>query len=484
MSGDTSRSPFSVHLPVMARGADARRDGHSEAVERFVLLLGNVRPGSATSRLKVSGIRYEQKRLQSGAKNWNVIRAMLDDPDLICVVGQLNAAVFDLIAAPEYSDVAPRLLESIGKVPHSLFVHESVLAGEQTRGRDYSREEDDGEPDETFIDYLHSSGWFRSPDEDVRSAVARFFERFELRVVPYTTNAEFEVMAEEFVNDNERDLLFRVYVPAGKLYAAEAEKLLSLFREWLGRVERQGVRQDGYETPSGHMYEFFGDGRPRTRDLSADFLDFSDFLELCVDDPSEAERRLQAKGLELAVSSEIVVRYGREARRIELDLKQERERRIVGIRHGLEVEMLEQELSDSQQTAIEALVDSLVPSSAAGVGALVAVSSREPPPGVVNVQVNQQFIEHVKDSVVQNVQGTAHLGPDPKLLLGLIAAHGGAQASELASAVHELEDPDAGRAARVKARQLLKGFTIRLGGVVQDTVLKAMSSYLETKLGI
>lgn len=46
-------------------------------------------------------------------------------------------------------------------------------------------------------------------------------------------------------------LIFRAYVPSDRLYAAELDKFLSLFRGWLGGVRGHSIRQDGYETRAG-----------------------------------------------------------------------------------------------------------------------------------------------------------------------------------------------------------------------------------------
>ena len=55
------------------------------------------------------------------------------------------------------------------------------------------------------------------------------------------------------VNDDITDpnLLFRVYIPSERLYAAEAGRLLDLFRDWLATTRGHGIRQSGYRTASG-----------------------------------------------------------------------------------------------------------------------------------------------------------------------------------------------------------------------------------------
>ncbi|GAA3301815.1 hypothetical protein GCM10020295_45960 [Streptomyces cinereospinus] len=92
-----------------------------------------------------------------------------------------------------------------------------------------------------------------------------------MEVTPYKTNAELSVLTASFIDDHEKNLLFRVYVPASRLYATEADRLINLFHEWLSRTGNHPVRQDGYRTPSGQVYEFYGDDSLTPASLQVNF---------------------------------------------------------------------------------------------------------------------------------------------------------------------------------------------------------------------
>jgi hypothetical protein len=96
-------------------------------------------------------------------------------------------------------------------------------------------------------------------------------------------------MARRDIRD-QTDLLLRVYIPSDRLYAAEADRLLSFFRDWLMTSRRHGVRQASYRTTSGQMYEFFADASVAKMNLREEFDSFSNFLMLCSADPSAAAR--------------------------------------------------------------------------------------------------------------------------------------------------------------------------------------------------
>ena len=76
-------------------------------------------------------------------------------------------------------------------------------------------------------------------------------------------------------------LLFRLYIPSARLYAGEASRLLSLFREWFSASRGQGVRQEGYRTADGEMVEFFAETTADAPDVRDEFTSFASFLRLC-----------------------------------------------------------------------------------------------------------------------------------------------------------------------------------------------------------
>lgn len=282
------------------------------------------------------------------------------------------------------------------------------------------------------------------------------------------------------------DLLFRVYVPSGRLYASEADKLVSLFRDWVSGVRGRRIRQGGYQTRAGKVYEFFSEEGVDHIDLRQEFDYFSEFIKLCDSDPSRASEHLLKAGLlDRSASAELVARYGREGRRLRIDLRHERERRILSIRQSLESDLLDQGIDRLAAAQISTLIEESIPGESA-VTPLALLSPYEPPskqPLILNV--NQQiFFEAVKGNIVQNVQGTTNLNPTAKELLNLIDRYGGDQTTGLMSDVHELEDPDAPLANRSNAKRRLVKFVQRIGDSVQGVATELLARYLETRIGL
>jgi hypothetical protein len=287
--------------------------------------------------------------------------------------------------------------------------------------------------------------------------------------------------------DDQADLFLRVYIPSERLYAAEAEKLLSLFRDWFMAVRGPGIRQSGHSTASGQMYEFFIDASMAKMDLRDEFNSFSSFLTLCSADPSAAADMLVPMGLKRDISADFVARFNREVRRLQIDLTHERERRILAIRHNLEEELVDHgvELRAIPSAQINALIETLVPGPSASDSLMLLTgpqsASRRPP---VAVNINQQFINAIESTIIQNVRGTVHLGPKAREILALIDRFGGQETPLLEAAVHELEDMDARPADRSAARRLLKKFLGQIAGTVHDVGLDLLEKYLESKIGI
>jgi len=441
----------------------------------FVLFVGNTLPDAAVSRLKASGVYYMQKKLESNAANWQEIRELVDDKSLKGVVAKLTGANFPVMLRPSHADVAAQLMASLGGVPHVMFVHETILTGKEITPSD------DGEDEGDF--YYYS---FDEVPDEIRREVLSFLEANEINVVPYRTNAELSVLAASFIEDHEKNLLFRIYVPAGRIYAAEADKLLSMFREWLIQVKRQRVRQDGYTTGSGHVYELFGDDELTSSALSAQFSDFSRFLDLCVDDPAEASRALTQMGVDTPTADDVVRRYSKETKRLHLDLRHARESRLVSIKHRLESELVDGlDSNDPQWREIDRAVQQLVPAQTGLTSALNPAAGLLPAgSNPAQIVINQQYVGVVQGTVTQGVQGTVNLGCEAQELLELIQRFGGDEGAALESAMHELEDEDARAPDRLVARQRIKGFLFKLGDKAEEATLNVLQRYIETKLGV
>jgi hypothetical protein len=260
--------------------------------------------------------------LQSKPENWHQILGLLRAPTLQALLATLTVDDYERMLLPGYETVSREVLDAIAAVPHVVFVHEAVFFSDEERP---SGEGDTGNDDEYDpFGYMPPEEYFGKVPAEVRRQVNEMLTEREINVVPYRTNAERSILATAFLDDHERHLLFRIYVPSGRLYAKEADTLLGLFREWLSQTGRNAIRQDGYRTAAGQVYEFFASHAQEAGDLTRQFQDFSNFLEACVDRPESAKAQLEAAGVENRAANQLVSRYGKATRRLYLDLRQTR----------------------------------------------------------------------------------------------------------------------------------------------------------------
>ncbi|GGB39930.1 hypothetical protein GCM10011380_31790 [Sphingomonas metalli] len=106
-----------------------------------------------------------------------------------------------------------RLFAGISAHPHIVFVHDSFYGNtRQDEGADEASTE--GDHDDWFGD-----DYFKPLSDDVTALVTDLLDRHDVQVVPYERNVEINVLAASFVDEQQRNVLFRFYVPKGKAWA-------------------------------------------------------------------------------------------------------------------------------------------------------------------------------------------------------------------------------------------------------------------------
>ena len=279
-----------------------------------------------------------------------------------------------------------------------------------------------------------------------------------------------------------------IYIPFERLYAAEQRRVLTLFRDWLAKTRKHGIRQVERSTSRGTMFEYYADDSVTLPELKAEIDVFSNFLNKCADAPAAALNMLSETQMSPAAAAELVTHFGKEMRRLEIDARHARERGILTLKQTLENTLLESgvDLDAVPSAQLDATLEELVPYPGAG----APLPALEGPPVIhlpsnANVTVHQTIYSAMEQTIIEHVQGTVNLGVQAKEILALIdlfAAHPNAPA--LITAVHELEDPDAPADSRKSAKAKLKKFVADLSGKVEDAALAILEKYLESKMGL
>jgi hypothetical protein len=305
-----------------------------------------------------------------------------------------------------------------------------------------------------------------------------------LRVIVSSNDAEITVAAEQFLHEAERGLLFRAYVPSGRIWENEFDRMIALFKDFLVRITNAEVRLEQTRTNWGISYAFYGDGITPQR-VAADFDEFTYLLNISATNPAAAEAVLSDKySLPTKEIMTIVAKWTRESRRLQVDFLQDRERKLLNIRHGIQSELYES-VPELDMRAVERIVDAVLPET-------LSVVPTQRRPLTINVfqqpqiafQFTEQHIEKVDGIVAREIYGDVQLSNIERQLVDAIAAHGAHDAHELTTAFYELRDPGIPNAERVSAGQRLRTFLMRLANEMPGVALGVLQSYIEKKLGL
>jgi hypothetical protein len=440
------------------------------AKDKTILMLGSIDHEGVCSTLTSRGLSYQKKMLHSRQNNWVKIIDLLKSGNFSVVLAKFTPTTYGYLDKADFEEVREELFRQLAAVPHVIFVFEDLLSGT------LSDEEEDDE-----YEYFYR---YRLEPE----LVARVNERIHasgLNVLPYTTRAEVTVSAVDFIESADAGLLFRLYIPSGKLWEREIDKLLLLFRDYLAKVGKLTIRLDQIRTNQGTIYSFCGDAIYTSDTLSQHFEEFSKLVDLCASDPDAAENILKHKNIDPREISHILFRYSKEARRLQVDMKQERESKLLSIRHRLESELIDVLPYSVDESVITRLIDSALPTisglrSSLSAPCLPNLRGNQSLPFTVNI--TQQFIEKAQGIIAQEVCGDVRLSSEDRQLIELFQIYGGEKASELLSSLHELNDKSAPNPGRVTAKQRIQQFLITAGKKIGDAALHTFQSYLEKKL--
>ena len=443
-------------------------DYQLDPAKPLVLLLGWIDHEGIVSSLKASGRQYKKKLLDSRPKNWESTVDIFTQFKVTAVVGKIPAHVLSLVMDERYRDVRERLFSAIGALPNQIFMFEDILEGEQ---KDKFREE--------YSPY---------PAKEVIEVAIAFLRDHGVHILPYTTRAEVTVLAEAFLDDVDRNLIFRMYVPTGRLWAAEADRFLQLFQDYLTRVERLEVRLDQNRTEHGVVYEFHGHPPAGQSNLESDFQEFSRIMALFEAAPDAAAKLLAEKGPNAQEIARLIARYSKEAKRLQLDIRHEAESKSVSIRHRLESELLDLDPTPQEWKQIQALVNGAIPRGPTVSGDVVALGSATALAATGSVQitynVRPQFIGTVNGVIAEEINGSQHFEPEHHQLMDLIARHGTDRSKELETAVYEIADKGVEKVGRLRAKQKLMAFLVEFGKKTGDVAFGVLQTYIEKQLGL
>ncbi|QDZ40597.1 hypothetical protein FRE64_11910 [Euhalothece natronophila Z-M001] len=194
-----------------------------------ILLINDIDHEGIISSLRTAGKVYIKKMLHSKPENWKKIVSIVKSPNVKAILGKVTPKTYNFFADPDYEEIGNILLKEIAKKPHQLFVYESLLGTTPN-----PKETDDYR--EANLKLLADA----SP-ETVRFT-NQLFDFYNILTLPYRRVSEVTISAQAFIEATDEGLLFRVYLPSGRMWEDEVNRLLQLFRDYLVRVAGENIR--------------------------------------------------------------------------------------------------------------------------------------------------------------------------------------------------------------------------------------------------
>jgi hypothetical protein len=466
-----------------------------------VLILGDFMHEGLKAKVESLGMQVVKKQLRSTPRNWEKIadfaRGLIEEKKLPLALGYISTPTLLEMARAEYDVARSRLLIELKKTRTLLFVYEDNLRGIV-------------EPLPWEVEALVDE-WVRADSEHPRSAYANTDDWWEdftarkleyepkgreewlaknaqlvdramallddwastpgLEVLPFRKRADVTIRIFAALEDAQEGIFLRLYVPHGRYQSEQFEDFLTLFSRYLRDVEGKEFSIDVERTSRGTTYVFKGRGEASTLDdLRAATTRFDSFLALAKADPPAAERLLiQAGTSSVAEAPFIVAKYGRMLHRLELESRQEFERRKLLLAQSLEAELLD--LAD--------VAPLLIPSDVRPSSLLSVVGNA---PVTVNIAGS---VSQNATSIVENVvNGGIHYNAQDREILSLIeSVRDEVEALRLRSELDRLKDPAISPEVKKTAVQKLKAFVYasarRLGRKAEHVGTSVLIAYLD-----
>lgn len=457
----------------------------TEKRQRAVLLIDEIANHEGVmSTLRSSGRYFRTARLVE-LNGWNSVNELFERYDVSAVVAKFSVTALLHIGAFGRRSDADELLRRIAPLPHVVFMSEGFFSGEavDSAARDAALVFDRESALKVQEVTVGATTIRPGEIERLRLGIERI-KSSALRVVVSANDAEITVAAEQFLHEAERGLLFRAYVPSGRIWENEFDRMIALFKDFLVRITNAEVRLEQTRTNWGVSYAFYGDGLTPQR-VAADFDDFTHLLNISATDPAAAESILNNKySLPAKDVAAIIAKWSKEARRLHVDVIQDRERKLLNIRHGFQSELYES-VPDLDMRSVERIIDAALPESLTVIPAqrhALTINIFQQPQ--ISFKFTEQHIEKLDGIVAREIYGDIQISAIEKQFVDTIVAHGAGDVGDLTTALYELRDPGIPNAERVSAGQRLRTFLLRIANELPAVAFGVLQSYIEKTLNL
>lgn len=447
-------------------------------MDRRVLLLGGLCTEPILSALHSSDLGYINKLLSSSSKNWREINRILGKESrsgVAAIAVQISEATLIRSCLPSYGGLLYEILHKVEEYPHVLLIYGPNLKQEFSR---LNRE--GGDVGQQFRFLTTSDINFLTNHEKIKEKLGEtvsYITSGSLRVAPYLYTSELTASVLGFLQDFEEGLVFRFYVPAERIHSAEVDKLLDLFQNYLTSVMSRPIALEKRKTATGTVYSFFSRHGAPVGDFKDSLAQFSSFLALCANDPEKASDVLLRTSIPNEKISSVVNRFGREVRRLIVDIEYGRKIRLLEIEHTLYAELSES-LSSGELKSVRDEVEGRLPTVVGDQASCESlISNTISAPVVAREWQHTRAWSKASSIIDQGLDGITLTENDQKLL-ELLRFASEDEKSALKSALYELKDVALARKDKSRAWQRIQVFLARATPLAGQAVVKVIEAYV------
>ncbi|MBD0401818.1 hypothetical protein [Flammeovirga sp. EKP202] len=463
---------------------------------KHILTLGDLDRGTIHTTMETNGYTSKTKLLKSSIKNWWTIIDILkaDENKELLVMGKFTEYVLFLFNLDEYKEVGQELLNLIQERKHLIFIYHNNFFGDfscikKNLWTDEVLEVDD---EGDFIGYRKVDNsleaWLikyqdKTSPKEYLIKVANFIHRINkqgLNIIPYRKLVEIEIAGQKFIESIDQGLLFQLYVPKQRIWSDELDKFIVMFRDFASNVTDDDVKVVQNRTDRGITFSIYSASKKVNSDnIEELFNEFTKFLDLCVQDPKSAIEVLEST-TQIPKESipPLISKYSKEAKRLMVDMKHERERKLLLIKHELENDISEVEIGIDVAELLNNNLPMLnTPSDLLKNGNYTQNQT---------VILNPQYINKVEGIVSREIHGNIDFTFEDKQLSEIIEkyAEDKAELALLKSSHNELKDKSLPKSTKTVAWQKLQKFLNKAGEKIGDVGVHLLKKYLEGQLDL
>lgn len=462
------------------------------STEKIALILDKIDRGTITTTLQTNGYFGRLKILNSSVKNWESICEILEDDveNEIIVLGKFTEHTLFRMCIPEYKDVVERLLLLLKQKKHIIFIYKDNLIGNFSYFKSVEIKktvfEVDNEDD--YIYYSQTGLQNFLTFHDIEESESEYLSRViglikrvnvELTTLPYEKLIDVEISGQNFIENIAEGLLFRIYVPNDRIWSNEFDRFITLFRDYASNIANEELKITQNRTDLGVICSLYSINQDISESEINDlYKQFTSFMDLCSSNPKEAEKLIDELDISEPKKQNILKKYIKESQRLLLDIKQERESKILTIKHKLQNELQEYELSKDVLEYIDKTVPSSETTKHLTFGNQIVQNQ--------TILMNPQIINKVDGIVTNELNGNINFSPEEKELNKLIEKFSEtiSEATELQTSLYELKDKASSKEKKRGAWQKLYGFLGKVGDKVGDVGISLLTKYIEQQMGI